>query len=648
MHCTLSYQQCGKISDRVRGNMRLNHPTGGCRVLYADGRFLGNPRVYFDSQTNPARPAIMLDGAVSSTRQGGGLIGEIMLSQDLRDPLCPTLPSVTQSSTLVGLFENQYWLHDPRFVLQRNTLEDPLPDGGKSLVEETHAGGALRHTLCSNVRRNFLNEETCKITTESACGEATVTGSAAINLNRTSIEMLQDTSGKLVYVVKGLRQDLVPYGPPCEPNSGSRWIRAQRCDPSRVGVSTHTVFQRLLSSSPSRNPVVRDVIFPTNGAQCDSADANTFDFHVVVSGDCWKNVHRDLYQVYDFSSFADDHPGGPAPIVSFTERANGHILTFPEWHDTSRWHSYKNRLTNLGRYHDTIDIAKFRDLAVGLVDFGLNVVETNVVCGSDNEVANIRSSASPVFDMATYGSRTTGRGSLIRQRSTVWLRVALNSDDQLRQRVAWALSQILAISPSETKAIAETETFVVSPFSKSVNTSNAIIFQHYYDIFVRNAFTNYRNILKEVAFSPQMGVMLSYVGSQSTSFVWERTGKLEFADENFAREIMQLFSIGLVMLNMDGTVKKERNLEIPTYSNDDITEYARIWTGFQRQLSRGNIDSSTLCEFDASIAASSNACFHSDAPNTIDPMRINKITHDAFPKVWNVSALIQLCFSHAM
>ena len=86
-------------------------------------------------------------------------------------------------------------------------------------------------------------------------------------------------------------------------------------------------------------------------------------------------------------------------------------------------------------------------------------------------------------------------------------------------------------------------------------------------------------------------------------------------DENFAREIMQLFSIGLEKLNADGTTKKDLDENsIPTYDNDDITEYARLWTGFIYQSQRGNIESRGTM-------------------NTIDPMKINLQWRDQLPKM---------------
>ena len=96
--------------------------------------------------------------------------------------------------------------------------------------------------------------------------------------------------------------------------------------------------------------------------------------------------------------------------------------------------------------------------------------------------------------------------------------IALQAADQLRQRVAWALSQILVITPNQINAFEQSESYL-----------------NYYDIFVRHAFSSYRSILKEVAYSPMMGEMLSYLKSKSTAFVLEAKDIISYPDENFAR-----------------------------------------------------------------------------------------------------------------
>jgi hypothetical protein len=103
-------------------------------------------------------------------------------------------------------------------------------------------------------------------------------------------------------------------------------------------------------------------------------------------------------------------------------------------------------------------------------------------------------------------------------------------------------------------------------------------------------------------------------GGRSTAYVWEVEGNLEYADENYAREVMQLFTTGLFRLNKDGTeVLDSEGVHQRVYTNDDIEEYARVWTGFLAQRKRGNAE--VLWE------------------NPIDPMFINVEYRDRFPKM---------------
>ena len=141
---------------------------------------------------------------------------------------------------------------------------------------------------------------------------------------------------------------------------------------------------------------------------------------------------------------------------------------------------------------------------------------------------------------------------------TAFARAAMQGEDQLRQRVAFALSQILVTSMRDANL-----------------QDRALGMADYYDIFVRHAFGNYRDILTEVALHPCMGRYLSHVGNQKADPSINR-----YPDENFAREVMQLFTIGLWELNADGT-RKVNGLgqNIPTYTNTQITQMARVFTG---------------------------------------------------------------------
>ena len=139
--------------------------------------------------------------------------------------------------------------------------------------------------------------------------------------------------------------------------------------------------------------------------------------------------------------------------------------------------------------------------------------------------------------------------------------------DQLRQRVAFALSQILVVSSHEGHLGQRAEGLA-----------------NYYDMLVRHAFGNYRDLLGEMAINPVMGVFLSHQGNQKASLT-EGT----VPDENFARELMQLFSIGLYELNMDGTPDKDNDRSTypdlggelkPSYTEQDVQELAKVVTGW--------------------------------------------------------------------
>lgn len=136
---------------------------------------------------------------------------------------------------------------------------------------------------------------------------------------------------------------------------------------------------------------------------------------------------------------------------------------------------------------------------------------------------------------------------------------AAQADDQLRQRMAFALSQLFVISLREG---------AVASFPRGV--------ADFYTVLSEGAFGNFRQLLEDVALHPMMGSYLSHLGNEKGD---SQTGKVP--DENFAREIMQLFSIGLHQLNADGSVILALDGEpLETYTNSDVQGLARVFTGF--------------------------------------------------------------------
>ncbi len=139
-----------------------------------------------------------------------------------------------------------------------------------------------------------------------------------------------------------------------------------------------------------------------------------------------------------------------------------------------------------------------------------------------------------------------------------WWHITVTAPDQLRQRVAYALSQIFVISD-------EVNTLLLAPYG----TSN------YYDLLLEHAFGNFRDLLLGVTLHPSMGFYLSHLNNGKSD---PEAGT--FPDENYAREVMQLFSIGLFELNTDGSeVLDDAGQPVPTYDNDDIREFAKVFTG---------------------------------------------------------------------
>jgi uncharacterized protein (DUF1800 family) len=182
----------------------------------------------------------------------------------------------------------------------------------------------------------------------------------------------------------------------------------------------------------------------------------------------------------------------------------------------------------------------------------------------------------------TFSSNTTLINSTMAMnrtapRNRAWFHNSIAGPDQLRLKTAWALSQIFSVSNSgvnfnEEEFEAALNITDGGPAVEMPRRSRYQGLTNYYDIFAKNAFGNYRDILGKVTYHAIMGDWLSYRGNR-------RAQNGVFPDENYAREVMQLFTIGLYMLNDDGTQQTDAFGAVPTYDADDIREYAEVFTG---------------------------------------------------------------------
>ncbi len=187
----------------------------------------------------------------------------------------------------------------------------------------------------------------------------------------------------------------------------------------------------------------------------------------------------------------------------------------------------------------------------------------------DDAMAQPRSSShvewlrSKGYDALSYKTSIAGADHMM------W-RKLLSSPDPLRQRVTLALSEIFVISPV---GIART------PFRQFAAAA-------FVDILEANAFGNFRTLLEQVSTSVAMGGYLTFKGSVKAN---PATNSLP--DENYAREVMQLFTIGLVMLKADGTPLRDASGRTQdTYVLDDVSQLARVFTGWNIDTGRGTAD----------------------------------------------------------
>ncbi|HTS51134.1 MAG TPA: DUF1800 family protein [Bryobacteraceae bacterium] len=161
--------------------------------------------------------------------------------------------------------------------------------------------------------------------------------------------------------------------------------------------------------------------------------------------------------------------------------------------------------------------------------------------------------------VSNYNTITSSQGGM----PAHFLTNAVTNPDQLRQRVAFALSQIF-----------------VTSIQKLIWNQNMVLFQN---MLLADAFTNYRRIMADVTLSPAMGQYLDLANNARGNAA---SGTL--ANENYARELMQLFTIGTQMLNQDGSLQYDGNhLPIPTYLQPTIAEFARVYTGWTYAPSAG-------------------------------------------------------------
>ncbi len=166
----------------------------------------------------------------------------------------------------------------------------------------------------------------------------------------------------------------------------------------------------------------------------------------------------------------------------------------------------------------------------------------------------------PAYAFNRHGGNFNASGTMGFWVEQALLNIMLTTKSQLRHRVAYALHQWVVASQS-----------LDGFFARRMDA-----LAYYYDLLIKNAFGKYQDLLYDVSVSPAMGTFLTYLNNQKLHKVGENT---IYPDENYGREIMQLFTIGLYKLDMDGTVQISNEQPIYNFSEDDVKEMSRVFTG---------------------------------------------------------------------
>jgi uncharacterized protein (DUF1800 family) len=191
---------------------------------------------------------------------------------------------------------------------------------------------------------------------------------------------------------------------------------------------------------------------------------------------------------------------------------------------------------------------------------GLGDASTGYARWIDEQIAQPASLQLPTVQAAFLNLANPAQmiGSLNADRQEIWFRNSIRGPDQLRQRMAFALSEIM----------------VVSQQSALQNMPYALA--DYYDMLARNAFGDFRQLMQDVTLHPAMGVYLNMLGNQKP----DAANNIR-PDENYARELLQLFTVGLVELNADGTARTGADgVPLPTYDQSVIEGFANVFTGW--------------------------------------------------------------------
>lgn len=493
---------------------------------------LANPTIAYLSGVAPAEAAHSLPTLPSLSglelRSMAGVSGAAILecsATPCAAGVSAALPPCT--TTLLRAPDGAYWRYDARLALVENSLGSPAAGTADQL---TYKAG------CPNVPKSIFTRGHCVL--RDTCAP-TLYSSAPFRLNTTVMREYYLRANKYVYAVEGLRLEGDYEVSPCDGSAASRWRRQAGACASETaldGATKATLVQAISATATSdANPFVRDVsIASGGGGTCNGLKdgVSSVGARLTVGGDCWTHVHPQLLDVLDFSYWASHHEGNKIaeankrrnPITAPAELGLA-TISFPSHHLMKQFKSSNKYFARLGRLGDVVDFAALptstqaQEIAELVGALGETSRGGAEACGSAGEVANVPGNPHMYGLYMTeyqhgftelHRNYNTGGGNA---KGMAWASVVTRSADQLRHRAAWALSQVVVLGHEGVQTHRVTEVYL-----------------HYYDILVRHALGNYKELLREVSYSPAMAKYLTFLGNKG--FVSSGT----YPDENFARE----------------------------------------------------------------------------------------------------------------
>ena len=477
----VSFTIC-RVQEKVDGNVRLVaagldpatacHPSSRTESRWFTVR---NPAVAFSS-VDPSHAQTFEASEVSLQPMDHRFEPDVFI-------LRSALPSCRLSAqpALTHMRAGAVWYAlDRRIEWLQNDLDAPAALGATSQQLDGY------RAMCPTAPKTFLNRAGC--VRSATCAPIRYT-SAPLVLNASTSRLYYEEAGSLVYQIRSLRLEENYDSNPCDAGARTRWLRSDGACTADTPLdsTTRQTIVDALTGSRDPNPHVRDVTVasPASGGCAASLNGvSAFGARLTVGGSCWRHTHPHEGNMYEYSYWRLAHPGNDQfpesqnPIEGPAKRGE-FILDFPSSHNMDeRWLKQLRNLAYLGRVGDVVDFqdlpaaAQSTEVAVWLGAIGTVDDDGTEACGSPGEVANVptlshRYRTHLANDERSMAELQTPHGGNM-GKMMVWSTVVLQAPDQLRQRVAWGLSQIFVIG--------------VEGLSKSDEME---IWHTYYDIMVR-------------------------------------------------------------------------------------------------------------------------------------------------------------------